>query len=768
MTLTRRDMRMAAVAWMALTAPGCSEGAGPTAWIPKNGDVSGTITTTSAAAAPPITGPIVNGGGLALPAPTASLVARGTPASFPRPQRAGASRARYTTHDLIVTFQHAALDVPPIGAGALARVTTARALRAAIQSRLVTIMPAGGEVAGVSPVILAAKVRVADTAQLAAVAAALRQDPAVAAVTRNRLVWLDEAAPALNAAVPAEAAAPRTTPNNPLYAFQTWHYDLIDLPRAWSITTGSATVLVGVVDDGIRFDHPAIAPNVTSDGYDFVNGDDSLPLCTGGKIANSGDGNGYDSDPTIPSSYNADQTGCFRPGTLGAHGLHVAGTIGAVGNDGIGMTGVNWMVRIRPVRVLGIGGVGASYDVAQGILYAAGLPADNGSGGTVQASTGARIINLSLGGADDDPMLHDAIVSAANAGVLIVAAAGNGGTSAPFYPAAYPEVLAVAAVGPDALPTSYSNFGSYVALRAPGGDFNLGGASGGGGSTLWNFGTNAADYGFATGTSMAAPHVSGVAALVLAQNPALTAVALRTRLTSYAVGPATSYGAGLVNAYNSLTQSLGPPTQVYARLYSATTGAIGQTVLAQANGAFAFTHVQDGSYFVFGGSDESGDQQLGVPGRLWGALGNSAIPTSILVLDAAPHPASFSIGYPTPLQADHSIQTPNILVIGGYTQGAITSPQLVDAYRVKIPQTGTYTFETTGWVGACGLALEEATAVGLFDTAGKLLASAGYLDASHYNYCSRLTFSLSPGTYLIAVAGAFSGGRYRLQARAGS
>src|SRR6185503_3952833 len=96
------------------------------------------------------------------------------------------------------------------------------------------------------------------------------------------------------------------------------------------------------------------------------------------------------------------QSACYTRADLGAHGLHVAGTIGAVGNNSIGVTGINWTVRIRPVRVLGIGGFGSEYDIAQGILYAAGLPADNGLGGTVQASSGARIINLSLGGGTDD------------------------------------------------------------------------------------------------------------------------------------------------------------------------------------------------------------------------------------------------------------------------------------------------------------------------------------------------------------------------------
>src|SRR2546422_521260 len=164
------------------------------------------------------------------------------------------------------------------------------------------VSPVGAAVVGVSPAILAARIRVADTAQRDAIAAALRQDPAIVAVTRNRLLWLDETARAFRAT--AAAAAARTVPNDPDYPFQAWHYGLIDLPRAWSITKGSSAVLVAVVDDGIRFDHPAIAANLTPDGYDFVSAADSVPLCSGGMISNAADGDGPDPDPTIPASYS--------------------------------------------------------------------------------------------------------------------------------------------------------------------------------------------------------------------------------------------------------------------------------------------------------------------------------------------------------------------------------------------------------------------------------------------------------------------------------
>jgi subtilisin family serine protease len=623
-------------------------------------------------------------------------------------------------------------------------------------------------VTGVSPVILTAKLWVADTTELDAVAAALRRDSAVASVTRPRLFWLERPTYYRVRSSGAAAVGARTTPNDPFYPFQSWHYGIIDLPRAWSITQGSASVLVAVVDDGIRFDHPAISANLTSDGYDFVNGVDSLPLCAGGFVRNADDGTGYDPNPTIPASFSLDSTGtCFVPDTLGNHGLHVAGTIGAVGNDGLGVTGVNWTVRIRPVRALGVGGFGQDYDIAQAILYAAGLPADNGAGGTVQPSTAARIINLSLGGPDDDTTMHNAIKSAANAGVLIVAAAGNGGSSTPHFPAAYPEVFAVAAVGPDRVPVSYSSFGPYVGIRAPGGNFALGDATDGVASTTWDFVTNTPEYAFAEGTSMATPHVSGVAALVLAQEPGLTASALRTRLTQYSVGPSTAYGAGLVNAYNSLTQTFGPPTSVYALLYSATTGALAQTVLTQTGGAFTFDAVPDGKYLIYGGTDEGGDQQVGIPGRWWGALGGSAFPSAVTVLTPGPYTATFSISFPAQVQPNHTFATANVLAIGGYTRATYLDTLQLDLYRVTVPVGGVYTFETSGWVGACGFALEEATAIGLFSANQQLLTSTVYIDENNFNFCSRLSTTLGPGAYYVGVAGLFNNARYQLQARVG-
>ena len=243
---------------------------------------------------------------------------------------------------------------------AMASPITAQAIQTSIRAALAPhVSTPRVEITGVSPAILAARVKVADIGDLDGIAAELRANPSVETVERNAIVPRPIRSPSLPFAL-------QTLPNDPLYPYQAWHYAMIDLPEAWSITTGGASILVAVVDDGIRFDHPGIAGNLTSDGYDFVSEAFSVAICGGGSITNSGDGDGYDADPTNPSHVIIDPIlDCISGvSTSGNHGLHVAGTIGAVGNNASGGTGVNWNVRIRPIRVLGLDG-GTVYDVAQ-------------------------------------------------------------------------------------------------------------------------------------------------------------------------------------------------------------------------------------------------------------------------------------------------------------------------------------------------------------------------------------------------------------------
>lgn len=682
------------------------------------------------------------------------------------PGRASRLSLRQMPDELIVTYRPDAIGAPPIGSAALRAATTAEVVSARMRGHLSAVLdPADGTVVGASPAILAARIRVSDPSRIDLLAAKLRTNWSFQAVERNSISYL--------AITPRHGSSPLppALPNDPLYPAQAWHYNMIDLPKAWDITTGSASVLVAVVDDGIRFDHPGIAANLTSDGYDFVT-DRLVQLCGGGTISYSGDGDGYDADPTQPADYLMDVSGCaLTLKSSGNHGLHVAGTIGAVGNDGVGVSGVSWNVRIRPVRVFGVAGGNSNYDIAQGILYAAGLPADNGAGGMVQAPTPAQIINMSLGGPANEVVLQNAITMASSTGALLIAAAGNEMTSDPRYPAAYPETISVSAVGPDAVLASYSNLGTTIDIAAPGGDIGDGDETFGVWSTFWDYTASVGIYGANQGTSMAAPHVSGVAALLLAQEPTLTAAQLRSRLLDYTVdlgapGRDDFYGVGLLNARNSLTQSLAPPGNLHARLYDAGTGAAIQTILAQFDGSYTFPELPDGDYYVFAGFDENGDQVLGSPGRVWGAFGGSATPTTVTVAGAGSYPATFTIGLPLELEPNETVGD-NILPVGGYVFGTVGSENS-DVFQVNIAQTGTYTFETSGWVGACGFALESNTILNLYDSAVNLIATNDDIDAGALNFCSRITMSLSPGIYYIQVGGTVLGLGYRVEARSGS
>ena len=167
------------------------------------------------------------------------------------------------------------------------------------------------------------------------------------------------------------------------------------------------------------------------------------------------------------------------------HGTHVAGIAAASGNNGVGVAGVSWGARIMPIKVLNAGGGGSFADVAAGIVWAA----DNG----------AQVINLSLGGASSSTTLQDAVNYAYGKGVVLVAAAGNTGSGLILYPARYPNVIAVGAVDNTNNHAGFSNFGPELDLVAPGASI---------------YSTVIGGYGFKSGTSMAAPYVSGLAAIL--------------------------------------------------------------------------------------------------------------------------------------------------------------------------------------------------------------------------------------------------------------
>jgi hypothetical protein len=369
-------------------------------------------------------------------------------------------------------------------------------------------------------------------------------------------------------------------------------------------------------------------------------------------------------------------------------------------------------------------------------------------------------------------MLEDAVIAATNAGSLVVAAAGNDGVSTPSYPAAIPQAISVSAIGPDLELASYSNFGSTIDIAAPGGDIADGNSSFGIASTRWNFQTMTPAETFSQGTSMASPHVAGVAALIFAANPGISASQVRSRLTGFAAdigpaGPDLLFGAGLVNARNALTQSFGPQRSTHVRLRDALSGAIVRSAAAGAGGLFSFGQLPDGQYQVYAGEDASGDMRTGVPPRRWGALGGSAIPGILTVNGAATYPANLTIGFPIEQEPNNSAQFADELPIDGYMVGIVQTPFVdLDFYRVLIPEAGTYVFETIGLQGACGLALDEDTILTLFNANGQQVGFNDDLDFAAGLVCSRITVLLQPGSYALRVTG-YNGRRYVVMARRG-
>lgn len=328
-----------------------------------------------------------------------------------------------------------------------------------------------------------------------------------------------------------------TTPNDEHYGLQ-WHYPMINLPDAWElIPDGTGTVVVAVVDTGVLMGHPDLAGQLTTDGYDFIS-DSSM----------ANDGDGIDDDPH-------DSGDLLYDGESSFHGTHVSGTIAAATDNSIGVAGVTWRTGtlIMPLRAIGVGG-GTSYDVMQAVKYAAGLPNDSGLFPVQRAD----VINLSIGGPALSEFEKEIFNQVRAAGVIAVAAAGNEATNEPVYPASYTSVISVSAVSSNAELAPYSNYGATIDVAAPGGDFTRNltndGYPDGILSTLGDD-EGGYKYVFYEGTSMATPHVAGVAALMKAVEPDLTpdafdAFLIAGRLTSEAgpIGRDDEFGYGLIDA----------------------------------------------------------------------------------------------------------------------------------------------------------------------------------------------------------------------------
>jgi len=340
------------------------------------------------------------------------------------------------------------------------------------------------------------------------------------------------------------------TPNDTHYSLQ-WHYYEatagLNLPSAWDTSTGSG-VTVAVIDTGYR-PHADLAANIVG-GYDFIS--DTFV---------SRDGNLRDSDAQDPGDWtlaNDCQAG-WTPTDSSWHGTHVAGTVAALTNNASGVAGVAFNARVLPVRVLGRCG-GFTSDIADGLVWA--------SGGTVSGVPAnpnpAKVANLSLGGTGScGTTMRNAITSARSRGMVVVVAAGNANRNASnTTPANCAGVVTVAAVNRSGGRAFYSNFGSVVDVAAPGGAMNVN--AGDGVLSTLNLGTTTPGgdaYAYYQGTSMATPHVAGVAALMLAVNGALTPTQVESRLkSSTRAFPATcsQCGTGIVDATAAVAAAAAP------------------------------------------------------------------------------------------------------------------------------------------------------------------------------------------------------------------
>jgi len=363
--------------------------------------------------------------------------------------------------------------------------------------------------------------------------------------------------PAVLSAEPNYRARITAVPGGSGYTRQRWHYELLRAPAAWDRTTGSSNVTVAIVDSGVSA-HPDLAPNLLS-GYDFVTSD------------LQGDGDGRDADASDPGVYSSsDRSPNAR---RYSHGTHVAGTAAARFTGASKVTGVAGSSRILPVRVLDAEGAGTTWDIADGIRYAAGL-------GTPTASRKADVINLSLRGVGSCPSsIQSAINEARAAGATIVASAGNDGRASLGWPANCDGVIAVGAVNPRKELASYSNYGAQLDLVAPGGSGNGIAAEDIYSSDLERIGTGSPSYTerAIAGTSMAAPHVSGVVALMKQVKPDLTPAQVDNLLNNGALtddlGAANKdalFGNGLANAYKAVVNANSSEANSSARIYAST------------------------------------------------------------------------------------------------------------------------------------------------------------------------------------------------------
>ena len=367
--------------------------------------------------------------------------------------------------------------------------------------------------------------RVIDRIEVTRVAIRISTDPLgdEAGLTALRLAR----DPAVLSVEPDSTGSVQFTPNDPSYltdpsfGLGQWGLRKAHVDQAWDVARGAASIIVAAIDTGIDRGHPDLV-GVALPGATFL----TAP------------------DPTCPAGSTIDDNG---------HGTHVAGVIAANGNNGIGIAGVSFGVKILPIKALDCQGAGLMSDVASGVIWA--------------TDHGARVINISLGSSAAQTTLQDAIRYAIAHNVLVVAAAGNCGVPSsrcptlnePQYPGAYPEVLAAGATDENDGHASFSNVGGYVRVSAPG--VRIYSTTPTYPTTLSRSNPGTTSYASFSGTSQASPFVAGIAALILSNEPGLSVAQLIDRLRSTAddlgsTGADALFGAGRVNALRAVTATV--------------------------------------------------------------------------------------------------------------------------------------------------------------------------------------------------------------------
>jgi subtilisin family serine protease len=309
------------------------------------------------------------------------------------------------------------------------------------------------------------------------------------------------------------------TPNDPSFPSQ-WHLVNISAAGAWATTTGSSSP-IAVIDSGAYLTHPDLASRLTG-GWNFL----------------------------LNNSNTADDQG---------HGTATAGTLGAVTNNLTGVAGVTWTNPVMPLVVVDSTGYASYSNIASAITYA--------------ADHGARIVNISIAGSTSSSTLQSAVDYAWNKGTVVFAAAGNNSSSTPMYPANCNNVLAIAATDSHNALASFSNYGSWIDLSAPG--LNILTTNSGGG------------YGYWYGTSFASPIAAGVGALVLAAKPSLSAASLVSILEANAdnIGSSSIFGHGLVDAAKAVAAAVATTTVTPSVSITAPTSGAGVTGTVNVTGS---------------------------------------------------------------------------------------------------------------------------------------------------------------------------------------